>query len=365
MGEHRRRLGELARLFLRLGATAFGGPAVHIALFEQEVVRRRGWLSREAFLDLLAATNLIPGPNSTEMALHVGRLRAGLSGLVVAGLSFILPAALATCALAWGYVRYGALPEARGLLSGLLPVLLVIVLVALRGLGESALKERRSWLVATTSLALVLAGVPELAVLLVGGVTMLVLRRPAAFSGLNAVSSPAASTLFWSFTKIGSVLYGSGYVLMALLRAELVDRLHLATERQVLDAVAAGQLTPGPVFTTATFLGFVLEGPTGALVATVGIFLPAFVLVAVSGPLVPRLRASPMVAPFLDGVVAASLALMVPVVWTLASRAIVSVPTAFIGLVSAWGVAWKRWPSTPLMIAGGLLGLLLGLLLGR
>lgn len=375
------RLRELALLFLRLGATAFGGPAAHIAMMEDEVVRRRGWLSPERFLDLLGATNLIPGPNSTEMAIHIGWERRRWAGLIVAGVAFIVPAMLITAACGWAYARYGALPSARWLLYGVKPVILAVVVQALWGLGPRA--ARTPWLRALGAAAVAAAalGVHELAVLLGGGLLNLLAarRRSAAeppgralfppLAGAGAAGGAAAGAavgasvgavglgpLFWVFLKTGSVLFGSGYVLLAFLRADLVQRLGWLTEAQLLDAIAVGQVTPGPVFTTATFVGYVLAGPAGALVATAGIFLPAFVFVALSGPLVPRLRASPGAGAFLDGVNVASLALMAVVTAQLGRAALVDLPTAALALLSA--AALLRWKpnSTWLVLGGAALG---------
>jgi chromate transporter len=368
-------LPELATLFLKLGATAFGGPAAHIAMMEDEVVRRRGWLSREEFLDLLGATNLIPGPNSTEMAIHVGHRRAGWPGLVVAGLCFILPATALVWALAWAYARYGRLPEAAGLLYGVKPVIIAVVLQALWSLGRSALKTRGLVLAALGSAALSAAGVNELAVLFGTGAVVALGHRllqgtgtsaallfwPVPGFGLDlAAAQPfQLSTLFLVFLKVGAVLFGSGYVLLAFLRAEFVVRLGWLSEAQLLDAVAVGQVTPGPVFTTATFVGYVLGGHAGAAAATAGIFLPAFLFVAVSGPLVPRLRRSPTASAFLDGVNVASLALMAVVTWQLGWSAVRDWPTALLAVASA--VLLLRWRvnSSWLVVGGALAGMLL------
>ena len=318
-------LWELAILFLRLGATAMGGPAVHIAMMEEEVVARRGWLRREEFLDFLGATNLIPGPNSTEMAIHVGRVRAGWPGLLVAGISFILPAAFMVTVLAWTYVRYGALPQIAALLYGVKPVVIVIIAQGVYRLARSAVKS--GWLAVLGTLALAAAamGVDPLITLFgAGAVAGLVHVRPVAgkrhgWMGWWAVLGAAATTggvgpvslgvLFLVMLKIGATLFGGGYVMVAFLRADLVARLHWITERQLLDAVAAGQVTPGPLFTAATFVGYMLGGGWGALAATIGIFLPAFVLVAISGPLVPKLRRSSVVGAALDGINVAALSL--------------------------------------------------------
>jgi chromate transporter len=359
---------ELATLFLRLGATAFGGPAVHIAMMEEEVVRRRGWLSREEFLDLIAATNLIPGPNSTEIAIHVGYRRAGWLGFLVAGLSFILPAALIVCGLAWAYVRFGRMPAAEGLLYGVKPVIVVIVAQALWLLGRSAIRNRALAFLAGIALALAAAGVHELMLLLGAGLGAALLagairapRSAAVLLPLPLLAPPAASLpwLFVTFLKIGSVLFGSGYVLLAFLRAELVVRLGWLSETQLLDAVAAGQITPGPLSATATFIGFLLRGLPGAAVATVGIFLPAFVFVALSGPLVPRLRRSRTAGAFLDGVQVASLALMAVVTWQLGVHGVRDVPAALIGVASAILLLHYRVNSSWLLLGGALLGIAL------
>jgi chromate transporter len=365
---------ELAWLFLKLGATSFGGPAAHIAMMEDEVVRRRGWLDRGRFLDLLAATNLIPGPNSTEMAIHVGYLRAGLPGLLVAGACFILPATLIVSAIAWAYASYGTLPAAGGLLAGVKPVVLAVVVQALLGFGKAALRTVPAGLLAAAALGASLAGVNELLILGAAGVISAVARTgraraaalalpllPAALPAA-APAAPGLAGLFLVFAKIGSVLFGSGYVLLAFLKSDLVDRLGWLKEAQLLDAVAVGQITPGPVFTTATFVGWVLAGPAGAAAATVGIFLPAFVFVALSGPLVPRIRASPAAGAFLDGVVAASLGLMAAVTLALARGALTGVLPALLLAAAAVLLVRFRVSSAWLVAGGGALGVAL---LGR
>jgi chromate transporter len=363
-------LVELAALFLRLGATAFGGPAAHIAMMRDEVVHRRKWMTDERFLDLLGATNLIPGPNSTEMAIHVGWDRRRWAGLLVAGVSFIVPAMLMTGALGWAYVRFGKLPEAAWLFWGVKPVILAVVVQALWNLVPTA---ARTWPLRILGVAAVTAsalGVNELVILFGSGALLAVLQgwRPHGKSlrqiipalpiaaGTASLSTVSLSGLFWVFFKIGSVLFGSGYVLLAFLRADLVQRLHWLTEAQLIDAVAVGQVTPGPVFTTATFIGYVLSGPAGALVATAGIFLPAFVFVAASGPLVPKLRASRVAAAFLDGVNVASLALMAVVTAELGRAAIVDVPTALLGLVGAGLLLRFKTNSTWLVLGGAAVG---------
>lgn len=377
-GERPRRLRELALLFLRLGATSFGGPAAHIAMMEDEVVRRRRWLTREELLDLLGAANLIPGPNSTELAIHIGHRRAGFPGLLVAGSCFILPAALLVAALGWAYVRAGELPALAGLLHGVLggvkPVVLAIVLQALLGFGKTALRTRQSAALAVAAAAAAALGWNELLVLAAAGGLALAARAIRGGAGAAAVlplpltaltaAVPAAaggapfalSHLFVVFLKIGSVLYGSGYVLLAFLRAELVVRLGWLSEAQLLDAIAIGQVTPGPVFTTATFVGAILGGGTGAAIATLGIFLPAFFFVALSGPLVPRLRSSPLAGAFLDGVNVASLALMAVVTVQLGAGALRDLPGVALFAASALLLLRFRVSSSWLVLGGAALG---------
>jgi chromate transporter len=370
-------LGELAWVFLKIGTIGFGGPAAHIALMEEAVVRRRGWLTHAQFLDLLAATNLIPGPNSTELAIHVGHARAGWPGLSVAGVCFILPAMLIVMAIAWAYVTFGTLPAITNMLAGIKPVIIAIVIQALWGLTRSALKTRFLAVLAVVAFVASLLGAPELGILFAAG-TLMAFRRwlgdrkspdrnMAGFAlalGPALAAPPAAAgltpfglwPLFWFFLKVGSVLFGSGYVLLAFLRTGLVERFGWLTEGQLLDAIAVGQITPGPVFTTATFIGYLLGGPVGAVIATIGIFLPAFFFVAISGPLVPRLRQSPLAGAALDGVIAASLALMAAVTLQLTRTAWVDSLTIGIGVVSI--VCLIRFKPNPawLITAGALLG---------
>jgi chromate transporter len=368
-------LGELARLFLRLGTIGFGGPAAHIALMEDEVVRRRGWLTREEFLDYVGATNLIPGPNSTELAITIGHLRAGWRGLVVAGASFILPAAIIVGVIAWAYTRFGQLPAIVAVMAGVKPVVIAVVVQALWRLTKSAVKSHALAVLGVAACAAAAMGMNELLVLLVAAVaaaaTTLSDRRqrrvigaplaaikPAAALGVAALAPVAASPwpLFAIFLKIGSVLFGSGYVLLAFLRADFVHRLGWLTEQQLLDAVAVGQVTPGPVFTTATFIGYVLAGVPGAVASTVGIFLPAFVFVAISGPLIPRIRESRIAAAALDGVNVASLALMATVTWQLGRAAIIDLPSAAVALVSAILLFTTRINIVWLIMGGAIVG---------
>ena len=367
--------GEVARLFLKLGTIAFGGPAAHIAMMDGEVVRKRGWLTRERFLDLLGATNLIPGPNSTEMAIHLGFLRAGWRGLIVAGACFIFPAMAITGILAWAYVRYGSLPEVFWVLYGVKPVIIAIVVQALWGFALKAVKGPITGAVGVAVVALSFLGWDEVLLLFVGGVaTMLATRAgqkgaPAAAAltvtgvmlGTGAPATAHAPVTLWALTgfflKVGSVLYGSGYVLLAFLRSDLVQRWDWLTDQQLMDAIAVGQFTPGPVFTTATFIGYLVAGIPGALLATLGIFLPSFIFVAASSPLIPRIRRSAWAGSFLDGVNVASLALMAVVTWQLGRAALVDWVTVSLALMATVLVFRLRINSAWLVLGGGLLGL--------
>jgi chromate transporter len=362
---------ELALAFLRLGTTAFGGPAAHIAMMEDEFVRRRAWLTREQFLDLVGAANLIPGPSSTEVAIHVGYRRAGWRGLLVAGLCFILPAAFMVTAIAWAYVRYGRLPAVGGVLYGVKAVIIAIVAHALVAFGRTAITS--AWL-AALGVAAALAsalGVSPVVVLFAAGLVSATarLRSNARVAALIAPGPIGASVitatpavllkLFLVFLKIGALVFGSGYVLLAFLRTDLVEGTHWLTEPQLIDAVAVGQFTPGPVFTTGTFIGYIVAGVPGAIVATLGVFLPSFVLVALSGPLIPRVRRSLIAGAFLDGVNVAAIALMAVVGVQLGRAAIVDVPTALIAAVSAAALFRWRINSAWLVFGGGLVGAVL------
>ena len=355
---------ELAGLCLQLGFTAFGGPAAHIAMLRDEVVTRRGWLSEQGFLDLLGATNLIPGPNSTEMVLHVGYLRRGWPGLLLAGLCFVGPAVLIVLALAWLYQRYGSLPQAAWLLYGVKPVVIVLILQALWMLGRTAARSAWLVLVGIIVFALYLLGVNEIGLLF--GAALLVMlvanARRLPETGLSALVVLAApfslGDLFWVFLKIGAVLYGSGYVLFAFLQAELVTRLGWLSQQQLIDAIAVGQLTPGPVFSAATFVGYLVGGLPGSLLATLGIFLPSFILVGVTARWLPRLRKSPWSAAFLDGVNMASVGLMAAVVWQLGAAAFVDWPSVAIAAVAAVLLRLKV-NSAWLVLGGALAGFLL------
>lgn len=370
--QDRSSIGEIFSFFLRLGLTGFGGPAAHIALMEREAVERRAWLSREQFLDLVGGCNLMPGPGSTQVAMALGYVRRGWIGLMVAGVCFILPASLATLALAWAYVRYGHMPQVQGLLYGTKPVMVAIVAQAVWRLGRMALRGWSLALLGVACFTAAWAGVPPIAILFAAGGLMLIsagLRSSAREAMIHAslpTGGSAAITgaiglisIALTFLKLGVVVFGSGYVLLAFLKADLVDRLHWITEPQLLDAITAGQVTPGPVFATATFIGYLLRGWAGALVATVAIFFPSFLMAAAVGALAGRIRRSAPAAAFLDGVNAAAVALMAEVGMLLGRATLVDGWTWAIGLLSAIVLIRFRLNATWLILAGAVLGLLL------
>ena len=364
------RLAEVAALFLKLGFTAFGGPAAHIALMHDEVVKRRKWLTDEEFLDLLGATNLIPGPNSTEMAIHVGYVRAGWQGLILSGLCFIVPAMLIVLALAWLYVRFGTTPQAEWLLYGVKPVVIAVIAQALWTLGSKALKNIPLILIGVIAFALYFIGINEIFLLFAGGLVLMLISNiprlrqldaalllPLSGLALAQTAMPFSfSTLSLTFLKIGSVLYGSGYVLLAFLRADFVLRLGWLTDQQLLDAVAIGQVTPGPLFTAATFIGYLLGGAPGALLATLGIFLPSFIFVAISNPLIPKIRSSTWASRLLDGVNASALGLMAAVTVQLGTSSLVDMYTATIAIISMILLFRYKINSTWLIAGGALAG---------
>jgi chromate transporter len=382
MPDDRSPVGELARLFTRLGATAFGGPAAHIALMRLELVERRRWLTDQEFVDLVGAANMIPGPNSTEVAIHVGYARAGWPGLLTAGACFITPSMLMVGVLAWVYVQYGSLPDVRGVLYGVTPVVVAIIAQALWTFAHTTVKSTWLGCVCVAAVAAAVAGVHELVVLAGGAVTgfaqwiLTTVRSPTAaadrkqarglvwlpvlaaapVAGATAAAPVTLTTLFGVFFKTGALLFGSGYVLLAFLRHDLVERLGWLTDQQLLDAVAVAQITPGPLFTTATFIGYVLAGVRGAALATIAIFLPAFVYVAVSAPWIPRLRRSPLARAILDGVNVAAVAVMGVVSWYIARAAVRDPVTIAILLVAALLLLRTRLNSVWLILGGGLVG---------
>ena len=390
---NRNNLREVALLFLRLGVVAFGGPAAHIAMMRDEVVRRRNWVGDQEFLDMVGATNLIPGPNSTELAIHLGHRRAGWIGLLTAGALFIGPATLIVMALAALYVEYGKTPQAEWLLYGVKPVIIAIVAQALWGLGRTAIRGFKPLLplIGIAAVALYIVGVNEIFLLFAGGAVTVALHTgqrlglpkltaiaplPLLLGKLTLlplqVTGFSMIALFLNFLKIGAVLYGSGYVLLAFLRGDFVERLGWLTDQQLIDAVAIGQLTPGPVFTTATFVGYVTGGWVAALVATAAIFLPSFVFVGLLSKILPLVRRSPTAAAALDGVNVAALGLMAGVTWQLGRAAIIDTSTgvtwhlgrtaiidpfaAVLGLVSLGLVLRTRLNSAWIVVGGAALG---------
>ncbi|MDD2561181.1 MAG: chromate efflux transporter [Eubacteriales bacterium] len=376
--ERHRRYREIATVFLRLGIVAFGGPAAHIAMMEEELVQKRKWVAREQFMDFLGATNLIPGPNSTEMALHLGFTRGGLAGLVISGVCFILPAALSVLVLAVLYARHGQVRELTGVMDGIKPVVMAVILQALLRLGKTVIKGPLALGAAVLAVGLNLLGISEIPLLLLAGAIVMLVENRSHLSGrlaavplMSPLVPPAAGLsmgtsaasigtagLFFTFFKIGAFLYGSGYVLLAFLESEFVTRMGVLTNQQLLDAVAVGQFTPGPVFTTATFIGYLLGGYGGAAAATAGIFLPSFVLVFFLNPIIPRLRASKWFSAALDGVNAASLALMAVVSVKLGISSVTGWFTAALAALSLLALLRFRINSFYLILAGGLLGFL-------
>jgi chromate transporter len=370
--EGRGRLREIAKEFLRLGFVAYGGPAAHIAMMEERYVRRRGWLTRERFLDLLGAASLLPGPSSTEVAIYLGEIRGGAAGLIVAGACFILPATVLVTALAWAYMKYGAMPQVAGLLFGIKPVVVALIAQAIWNLGRTALKS--VWLGAVTIAAIGLAmwEASPLIVLIGTGVLWALIREgrklaqdKAAFTGLLGTGAAGTSAaigvlpVFLYFLKVGAVLVGSGYVLLAVLRADLVVKMHWLSDGQLLDAIAVSQATPGPFFTVATFIGYLLGGWKGAVLATVGMFLPAFVYVGITAGFLPKLRRSAVASAFLDGVNAAAVALMAVVGWQFARAAIVNVPAMVLMIVSTVLVFRYKMNSAWLVVGGAIVGIAL------
>jgi chromate transporter len=402
------RLRELSALFLKLGCISFGGPAAHIALMEEEVIRKRQWLTRQQFLDLLGAANLVPGPTSTEMAISVGFVRAGWAGLCVAGASFILPAALITAGFAWAYVRFGSLPQAASLLAGIKPAVVAIIAVAISRLGKAAVKDLPLAGLGLAALAAFFLGLNPIAILFGGGILGMVVKRSSdllppggtrmvagivagMFTGLGSRTAPRPAT--WAtvlrsfavfgaasaaaapvaakvslgrialfFLKVGAVLYGGGYVLLAFIDQGLVHQHAWLTQQQLLDSVAIGQFTPGPVLSTATFIGYLLGGAPGAAVATVAIFLPSFFYVALLAPVLFKLRQSPWMAAFLDAVNVCAIALMIGVTVRFAQDALRAWPAWVIAVVAA--AVLLRWKLSPawVVLAGGIAGLALAAL---
>jgi len=370
--EQRGTLREIAREFLRLGFVAYGGPAAHIAMMEERFVRQRAWVTRERFVDLVGAVNLLPGPSSTELAIYLGEIRGGVPGLIAAGACFILPAAVLVVALAWVYLQFGGLPQMAGLLSGIKPVVVALIAQAIWNLGRTALKSAALAILAVCVVALAAWGIYALLLLIGAGVLWMIVREGTHFvrnraaivgmvgTGAAGVSGViGAVPVFLYFLKIGTVLFGSGYVLLAVLRADLVVKMHWLSDAQLLDAIAVSQATPGPFFTVATFLGYILAGWRGAALATLGMFLPAFVYVGATAGFLPQLRKSPVASAFLDGVNAAAVALMAFVGWQFARTSLVNVPAVILAVASALLVFRYKVNSAWLVLGGAIAGIVL------
>lgn len=364
-------LKEIAQLFLKLGCIAFGGPAAHIAMLEQEVVTKRKWLTSQHFLDLVGATNLIPGPNSTEMVMHCGYERGGYKGLLLAGICFIFPAVSITGVLAYLYIEYGQLPNVEPFIYGIKPAVLSIIIMAAYKLGKKALKNYQLGILGGVALVAALSGINEIVVLLgcgfLGSVVFMLTHKTTtlnAFSGVSVFFTEEGITVlkvFLSFLKVGAILYGSGYVLFAFLDAELVAKGWL-TRQELLDAIAAGQFTPGPVLTTATFVGWQLKGFYGAIVATLGVFLPSFIFVAILNPLLPKLKSWQLVTAFLDAVNVAAVAIIVAVCLVMAKDTLTDWRTISIAILSVLVVFLaKKVNNAFVVLGGGILGYLLWL----
>jgi chromate transporter len=358
-------LSEIAKLFLKLGTIGFGGPAVHIALMHDEVVKKRAWMNEEHFLDLVGATNLIPGPNSTEMSMHIGNERAGWKGLVVAGCCFIFPAVIITAFFAWLYHKYGNLPQVQPFIYGIKPAIIAVIVSLMIGLGRTALKSIELGILGVLAAVAVLAGFNEIYVLFGGGLVGIIfylIKAPGKkayallpFILLQITSPPVNLTghrLFWIFLKIGSILYGSGYVLFGFLDAELVEK-GLLTKQQLVDAIAVGQFTPGPVFSSATFIGWQLSGVEGAIAATAGIFLPSFLFVALLNPIIPRLRRSKIMSAFLDTVNVVSITIILSVIIEIGSATLLDWRTIFIAGASFVATFHFKKINTAFIILGG------------
>lgn len=369
-------LKELAKLFLKLGFTAFGGPAAHIAMMQEEVVTKRKWLTEQHFLDLIGATNLIPGPNSTEMAIHIGHERAGWKGLILAGLCFILPAVFITGIFAWLYKQYGQLPTVQPFIYGIKPAIIAVILAAVYPLAKKSLKTVELALIGIAVLVCSLLNFNEIYLMFGAGFLALILAFIRNSSGhLNSVIpisflqipntallSATNANLFWIFLKIGAILYGSGYVLFAFLDTELVST-GLLTKHQLIDAIAVGQFTPGPVFSSVTFIGYQINGWSGALISTIGIFLPSFVFVALLNPLVKKMRNSKLFSTFLDAVNVASVAIIIAVCFTMGKDTITDWRTISIALLSIILIfGFKKINSAFIVLGGSLLGYLLALI---
>jgi len=395
-------LKELAKLFLKLGSIAFGGPAAHLAMFEDEVVVKRRWMTHEHFLDLYGATNLIPGPNSTEMTIHIGKERAGWRGMMVAGLCFILPAVIISGILGWVYKKYGSLPEVKPWIYGIQPAIIAIILRAVFQLGRKAVKSAGMALLGIAALAACLEGINDILVMFIAGFLAILWAiqkfkpghnsgdkpglRHSKHPGQNPDQNPrrysdrismifaaiqipsitlanlTSASIFWMFLKIGAVWFGGGYVLFGLLDNELVVR-GLLSRQQLMDAIAVGQITPGPLFSSVTFIGWQMKGFAGALAATAGIFIPSLLLVGLLNPLIPRIRNSKIFSAFLDAVNVASIAIIIAVLIVMGRNTLTEWRTILIAMVSlAFTIFFRRINVVFIVIGGALAGYILSLI---
>ncbi|NLY46985.1 MAG: chromate transporter [Tissierella sp.] len=348
---------EISKIFFKLGFIAFGGPAAHISMMDDEIIEKRKWISREKFIDFIGASNLIPGPNSTEMVMYLGGQRGGVLGLFNAGISFIFPAMVITFIFAYLYVEYGSIPQVNSILEGIKPVTIAIVIKALYRLGKTVIKDKFALLYGIPIFAIYLVGISEIFLLFISGLIMMLIKnRDRIKNRFFSISSPL---IFLIFLKIGAVLYGSGYVLLAFLEAEFVEKLGVLTTSQIIDAVAIGQLKPGPIFTTATFVGYLISGTFGAILATIGIFLPSFIIVLILGPLLERVRDSTWISGLLDGINIASLVLMLGVSITLATESIIDITTFLIFAISYLLITRFKINVVWVIILGGIIGWLI------
>lgn len=348
---------EIIKVFLRLGFFAFGGPAAHIAMMEEEIINKRKWINHDKFMDLIGATNLIPSPNSTEIAIFIGHHRGGILGLFLAGISFIIPAMGITLLFAIAYVKYGSIPQVESLFYGMKSVIIAIILQALLRLGKSVIKNKLYLVFGLIITGLSLLGIREIPLLLMSGlVIMVILNRENIYNKFFSFSIMPLSLIFLTFLKIGAVLYGSGYVLLAFLESEFIKKVGVLTNQQLIDAVAVGQFTPGPVFTTATFIGYLLGNTLGAVLATIGIFIPSFLLVIIINPIIPRLRKSIWVSSMLDGINIASLSLMAVVTFKLGIASLIDGLSIFIFAISLFAIMKYKISSFWLIIGGSIIG---------
>ena len=360
--EKNQRLVEIIKVFFKLGVMAFGGPAAHIAMMEDEIVEKRKWISREKFMDLIGTTNLIPGPNSTEMAILLGVERGGILGLILAGLSFILPSMAITLIFAFVYVEFNSIPEVHNILNGIKPVVITMIIHALFRLGKSTIKSKAQIFLALFTGMMYLLNIGEISLLFLAGFIFTFFSNKDRINNkLKSIEPISSSLLFLLFFKIGAVLYGSGYVLLAFLETEFIEKLHIVTMPQLIDAVAIGEFTPGPIFTTSTFIGYILKGLPGAIFATIGVFLPSFIIVLLIKPIIPRLRNSPWTSSMLDGINVGALVLMTAVTIKLGISTLTNWLPIMIFIISFYVKSKFKLNSALLVVAGGFIGWLMGI----